>query len=84
MRPRALRELGAADKALPASRKLEEAKRAYEEARAHRAALRAHQRAQQQAMQRFDLFRADLEAMGIQVVMEPFQSHQSHIPKEEQ
>jgi hypothetical protein len=65
-----LRELGVTERLLPASRKLEEAQKAYEEARGHRREMDRHKRAQRQAMQRFDLFKADLEAMGIQVVIE--------------
>lgn len=57
--------------ALPASRKLEEAQLAYEQARAHRKLLVIHRREQKRAMQRFDLFKADLERMGIEVVIEP-------------
>lgn len=64
-------ELEESERALPAERKLEEAQKAYEEALLHKAAHKQHQRLQRRAMQRFDLFRADLEAMGIQVIIEP-------------
>lgn len=70
-RVEAVLELGEAERSLPIDRKLEEAQKAYEKAREHRRILRAHQRDMQRAMQRFDLFKADLEAMGVQVVIEP-------------
>lgn len=64
-------KLGEAERSLPVDRKLELAYEAYEEAREHRRVHRAEQRKMRAAMQRFDLFRADLEAMGIEVIIEP-------------
>jgi hypothetical protein len=75
-----LEKLGAVERALPVPRKLEEAQKAYEEAKAHKRAQHLHQMERRAAMRRFDLFKADLEAMGIQVIIEPTQTSQ-HIPK---
>jgi len=60
-----------AERSLPADRKLEEAQRAYERARELRRVVNEAKAEQRRLMQRFDLFKADLEAMGIEVIIEP-------------
>ena len=64
-------ELEETERSLPVPRKLEEAQKAYESARQLRRVVSEAKAEQRRLMQRFDLFKADLEAMGIQVIIEP-------------
>jgi hypothetical protein len=69
-------KLGAAERSLPVSRQLEEARRAHAAAAEHKRLSRQHHRAQVDAKRRFDAFKANLEVMGITVIIE--EAHTSH------